>query len=76
MRKHILGLLACLALFPLQGGAAPAVINKEVQFIVPASAGAALDSVARKLQELLLAKKLVNDMIVLNRPGASSQVAM
>jgi putative tricarboxylic transport membrane protein len=76
MKKHILGLLACLALFPLQGSAAPAVINKEVQFIVPASAGAALDSVARKLQEMLLAKKLVSDMIVLNRPGASSQVAM
>lgn len=76
MRKQILGLLACLALFPMRGGAAPAEISKEVQFIVPASPGAALDSVARKLQELLLARKLVSDMIVLNKPGASSQVAM
>jgi putative tricarboxylic transport membrane protein len=76
MKKHILGLLACLALFPLQRVAAQTEINKEVQFIVPASAGASLDSVARKLQQMLLAKKLVGDMIVLNKPGASSQVAM
>ncbi|AOB32762.1 hypothetical protein AKI39_21495 [Bordetella sp. H567] len=68
--------MVCLAVFPLQRANAQAAINKEVQFIVPASAGAALDLVARKLQELLLAKKLVNDMIVLNKPGASSQVAL
>ncbi|OZI60625.1 tripartite tricarboxylate transporter substrate binding protein [Bordetella genomosp. 11] len=76
MKKTILGLLACLGAYTLQASAAPPVINKEVQFIVPASAGAALDSVARKLQEMLLARKLVTDMIVLNRPGASSQVAL
>jgi putative tricarboxylic transport membrane protein len=76
MKNHIFGLLVCLALFPLQGNAAETEVNKEVQFIVPASAGASLDSVARKLQEMLLAKKLVSSMIVLNKPGASSQVAM
>ncbi|MBO9352971.1 tripartite tricarboxylate transporter substrate binding protein [Bordetella petrii] len=76
MRKHILGWLACLALCPSPGSAAPAEITKEVQFIVPAGPGGSLDAVARKLQELLVSHKLVRDFIVLNKPGASTQVAL
>ena len=51
-------------------------VEKDVQFIVPAAPGGALDAVARKLQELLAAHDLVRDMVVLNRPGASTQVAL
>jgi len=76
MRKTVLGLLALLAALPLPGAAAQAEISREVQFIVPAGPGGSLDAVARKLQELLVSKKLVQDVVVLNKPGASTQMAL
>lgn len=77
--KKILVLAAIFfisTLLPFQESKAKVPIDKDVQFIVPAGAGAALDSVARKLQELLVGKKLIKSMIVLNRPGASTQLAL
>lgn len=51
-------------------------VGQNTQFIVPAGPGGSLDIVARKLQELLTQKKLVNNFIVLNRPGAGAQLAL
>jgi len=76
MRRLVLGLMVCLAALPFQEAVAQGPADKEVQFIVPAAPGGALDAVARKLQELLASQKLVRDMVVLNKPGASTQVAL
>lgn len=51
-------------------------IGKDTQFTVPAGPGGSLDIVARKLQELLIRKKLVSNLIVLNKPGAGAQLAL
>jgi len=77
MKKLIIGWLMCLAFLPVQSApAGSTIINKDVQFIVSAGPGGSNDMVARKLQELLVREKLIDRMIVLNRPGASSQVAL
>jgi putative tricarboxylic transport membrane protein len=51
-------------------------IGHNTQFIVPAGPGGSLDIVARKLQDLLIKKKLASNFIVLNRPGAGAQLAL
>ena len=39
-----------------------------VEFIVPAGAGAALDSAGREIQQLLRQRDLVRSMVVINKP--------
>ncbi len=51
-------------------------IGQNTQFIVPAGPGGSLDIVARKLQDLLMQKKLVSNFVVLNKPGAGAQLAL
>ena len=47
-----------------------------VEFIVPAGAGAALDSAGREIQQLLRQHDLVRSMVVLNKPGGNSGIAL
>jgi len=47
-----------------------------VQFIVPAGAGGSLDMVARQIQKIAIEKKLVDNMIINNRPGGALAVAL
>nr|MBF0681832.1 tripartite tricarboxylate transporter substrate binding protein [Pseudomonas sp.] len=46
------------------------------EFIVPAGPGAALDSAARMIVQLLHQHGLVDDMIVVNRPGGNSAIGL
>lgn len=46
------------------------------EFIVPSGPGAALDSAARMLVQLLQQHKLVDSMIVNNRPGGNNAIAL
>ena len=47
-----------------------------VEFIVPAGAGAALDSAGREIQQLLRQRDLVRSMVVINKPGGNSSIAL
>jgi len=47
-----------------------------VEFIVPAGAGAALDSAGREIQQLLRQRDLVRSMVVINKPGGNSAIAL
>lgn len=47
-----------------------------VQFIVPAGPGGSLDMVARQIQKIAIEKKLIDSMIVQNRPGGALAVAL
>ena len=47
-----------------------------VEFIVPAGAGAALDSAGREIQQLLRQRDLVRSMVVINKPGGNSGIAL
>jgi putative tricarboxylic transport membrane protein len=47
-----------------------------VEFIVPAGAGAALDSAARQLQNLLSKENIVKNFVITNRPGGNLAVAL
>jgi len=46
------------------------------EFIVPSGPGAALDSAARMIVQLLQQHKLVDSMIVSNRPGGNNAIAL
>lgn len=46
------------------------------EFVVPAGPGAALDSAARMIVQLLHQHGLVDDMIVVNRPGGNSAIGL
>ena len=50
--------------------------NKQVEFIVPSGAGAALDVAARKLTELLTREQLAGSFVVTNKSGAHGIVAL
>ncbi|OWT64003.1 tripartite tricarboxylate transporter substrate binding protein [Candidimonas nitroreducens] len=78
MRKLILlSLAAFFSVLCLRNAVAePQQPGRDTQFIVPAGPGGSLDIVARKLQELLLKKKLVSSFVVLNKPGAGAQLAL
>lgn len=78
MRKFI---ILSLAIFfgtagPNHAAAAQHSIGQNTQFVVPAGPGGSLDIVARKLQDLLMKRKLVSNFIVLNKPGAGAQLAL
>lgn len=47
-----------------------------VEFIVPAGAGAALDTAARQLQNLLIKENIVKNFVITNRPGGNLAVAL
>lgn len=47
-----------------------------VNFVVPAGAGGSLDMVARKIQHIAIQKRLVESMIVSNKPGGALAVAL
>lgn len=47
-----------------------------VEFIVPAGAGAALDTAARQLQHLLIKENIVKNFVITNRPGGNLAVAL
>lgn len=47
-----------------------------VEFIVPAGPGGSLDMVARQIQKIAIEKKLVDNMIISNRPGGALAVAL
>lgn len=47
-----------------------------VEFIVPAGPGAALDSAGREIQQLLREHDLVHSMVVINKPGGNSSIAL
>ena len=47
-----------------------------VQFTVPAGPGGSLDMVARQIQKIAIEKKLVESMIVQNKPGGALAVAL
>jgi len=47
-----------------------------VQFIVPAGPAGSLDMVARQIQKIAIEKKLIESMIVQNRPGGALAVAL
>jgi len=47
-----------------------------VNFIVPAGTAGSLDMVARQIQKIAIEKKLVDSMIVSNRPGGALAVAL
>lgn len=47
-----------------------------VEFIVPAGAGAALDTAARQLQNLLAKENIVKNFVITNRPGGNLAVGL
>ncbi|AWB32844.1 Bug family tripartite tricarboxylate transporter substrate binding protein [Orrella marina] len=47
-----------------------------VEFIVPAGPGGSLDMVARQIQKIAIEKKLVDSMIISNRPGGALAMAL
>lgn len=47
-----------------------------VQFIIPAGPAGSLDMVARQIQKIAIEKKLVESMIVQNKPGGALAVAL
>ena len=57
---------------------APAAAWKpnNVEYIVPAGPGAALDTAARKLAQMLQQEGLVDNVIVTNRPGGNMAIAL
>ncbi|WP_326535876.1 tripartite tricarboxylate transporter substrate binding protein [Pseudorhodoferax sp.] len=73
-RRAALALLASTAL-PALATDAPWTPSKP-EFIVPSGAGAALDSAARKLTELLAREGLTESFVVSNRSGAHSIQAL
>lgn len=51
--------------------------ERTVEFIVPAGAGAALDTAAREMKNLIDRNRLLPDgMLVLNKPGGAGMIAM
>lgn len=82
MRASLRGLVAVTAFIFLSSlaAAAPAQAwqpTHSIEFVVPAGAGAALDTAARELQRLLDQQKLVSQTIVVtNKPGGSGALAL
>jgi len=75
-RRALLGAAAALpfASARAQSGWQP---DRNVEYIVPAGPGAALDMSARQLKELLERRKILpTNMIVTNRPGGAGAIAI
>jgi len=47
-----------------------------VEFIVPAGPGAALDSAARQIQNLMIKENIVKNLVVTNRPGGNLAIGL
>lgn len=68
---------ACSALLPQPATAQAWKPSRPVEYMVPAGPGAALDTAARQLKELIDRQQLLpTPMIVSNRPGGAGMVAM
>jgi putative tricarboxylic transport membrane protein len=76
--KTLISVIAGLAMV----GAVPSYAQQAwkpgpmVQFIVPAGPAGSLDMVARQIQKIAIEKKLVESMIVQNKPGGALAVAL
>lgn len=74
LRRSIAGLLLAL---PLMATAQDWKPERTVEYIVPAGAGAALDTAAREIKSLIDRDKLLPvPMLVVNKPGGAGMVAM
>jgi putative tricarboxylic transport membrane protein len=47
-----------------------------VEFVVPAGPGAALDSAARQIQNLMIKENIVKNLVVTNRPGGNLAIGL
>jgi putative tricarboxylic transport membrane protein len=78
--QTLIGGLAVMALGACVGGVAQAQDwkpDRQVEFVVPAGPGAALDTAARQIKELIdRDKALPRSMLVTNKPGGAGMVAM
>ncbi len=76
-RRHLLAAAAGLALAPAaraQPGWKP---NRNIEYIVPAGPGAALDGAARQMKEILERRQWIgSNLLVTNRPGGSGTIAI
>ena len=75
MKTCMAGLLALLAMLVLQTAHAQSYPNRAVRVLVPLSAGGGMDTVARGLGQRL-GDVLGQSIVVDNRPGAGSQIAL
>lgn len=77
-RRSAAAFMALIAIFACQEARADKWSPpREVEYIVPAGPGAALDTAARKLMsELTSAKLLDKPVVITNRPGASGEIAI
>lgn len=79
MNRHTLrrGLTVLACALPLVAPAQDWKPDRTVEFVVPAGPGAALDTAARQIKELIDRDKLIpTSMVVTNRPGGAGMVAM
>lgn len=73
----IRGLAALACALPLAAPAQDWKPDRAVEFVVPAGPGAALDTAARQIKELIDRDKLIpTSMVVTNKPGGAGMVAM
>lgn len=71
------GLLALALALPLLAAAQDWKPERNVEYVVPAGPGAALDTAARQIKELVDRNQLLpTTMIVTNKPGGAGMVAM
>lgn len=71
------GLLAAATLGPASLRAQDWKPERSVEFVVPAGPGAALDTAARQIKELVDRERLIpTPMVVTNKPGGAGMVAM
>lgn len=71
------GLVALAGALPLQSWGQDWKPERHVEFLVPAGPGAALDTAARQIKELVERDRLIpTSMLVTNKPGGGGMVAM
>lgn len=76
-REATRGLLATAALGPLAAQAQDWKPERNVEYVVPAGPGAALDTAARQIKELIDRERLIAaTLVVTNKPGGAGMVAM
>ena len=77
-RRTVTQWMACMAMACVVSAPAQASDDstwqpsKNLEFIVPGGAGAALDMAARKLTEVLAKEGITSNFVVTNKPGAHS----
>lgn len=76
-RSLLCGLAALVCALPMGAFAQDWKPERGVDFVVPAGPGAALDTAARQIKELIDRDKLIpTAMVVSNKPGGAGMVAM